>query len=94
LVNYETGVASDTVISEKLEDPVQRQSMDESGSVCRTVDQKTQTAAGTKDGLINKSFGWITSWSSSVAGAHHGGHNSMAYLQNHLDDDAVHVVMG
>jgi hypothetical protein len=94
LVKYETSVALDIVISEKLEDPVQRQSMDESGSVCRFVDPKTQAAAGTEVRLICKSFNWITSWSSSAARAHHGGRASMAYLQNHPDDDAVHVVIG
>jgi hypothetical protein len=77
-----------------LEDPVQRQNLDESGSVCRVVGTKTQAATGTEVGLICKSSGWITSWSSTVAGAHHGGRALMAYLQNHPDDEAVHVVMG
>jgi hypothetical protein len=37
---------------------------------------------------------WVSSWSSSAAGAYHGGRASLAYLQGHLDDEAVHVVMG
>jgi hypothetical protein len=94
LFKYETGVALDNVISEKLEDPVQGQGVDESISVCGLVDPKTQAAARTDARLICKSFGWISSWSSSAAGAHHGGRASMAYLQNHPDDDAVHMVIG
>jgi hypothetical protein len=60
LIKYKTSMASDTVVSEKLEDPLQGQSVVEGGSVCKTADPKTQAAAGTEAGLIRKSFGWIT----------------------------------
>jgi hypothetical protein len=94
VVKYETGVASGFVLSEKLEDPVLNPNLDKSGSICRDVGAKTQTAAGTEAELICQSFGWITSWGSTVARAQHGGRASMAYLQSHPDDEAVHVVMG
>jgi hypothetical protein len=64
------------------------------GSILRAADQKAQAAARTEAGLICKSFDWVGSWNSSAAGAHHGWHASLAYLQGHLDDEAVHVVMG
>jgi hypothetical protein len=44
--------------------------------------------------MICKSFGWISSWSSTAAEAQHGGRASMTYLQAHPDDESVHVVMG
>jgi hypothetical protein len=81
------------VLSEKLEDPIQKPNLDKSGSICRDVGAKTQTAAGTEAGLICKSFGWITSWE-TVARAQHGCRASMTYLQPHPSDEAVHVVMG
>jgi hypothetical protein len=84
-------VAIDSVISEKLEDPIQGQSVDGSRSVCELVDPKTQATTRIDAALIYKSFGWIYSWSSSATGAHHGGSTSMAYLQNHPDDDVVLV---
>jgi hypothetical protein len=65
-----------------------------SGSIYRTVDSKAQAAAGTDAGLICKSFGWIASWSSTAAGAQHGGRASMSYLQSHRKDESVHVVIG
>jgi hypothetical protein len=86
-------MASDIVVSEKLEDPLQGQSVVEGGSVCSTADTKTQDADRIEAGLICKSFRWITSQSSSAAGTHHGGRASMAYLQGHPNDDSVHVVM-
>jgi hypothetical protein len=64
------------------------------GLIRRAADQKAQAAVGTKAGLICKSFEWVNSWSSSAAGAHHGGWATLAYLQSHPDDEAVHVVMG
>jgi hypothetical protein len=72
----------------------QRPGLDKSGSVCRVVDSKTQETVGADAGMICKSFGWITSWSSTAAEAQHGGRASMAYLQTHPDDESVHVVMG
>jgi hypothetical protein len=68
-----SGVTSSFVLSDKLEDPVQKPNLDKSGSFCRDVGVKTQIAAGTEARLICKSFGWITSWGSTVAGAQHGG---------------------
>jgi hypothetical protein len=62
-------MAYDFILSEKLEDPVQNPSLDKSGSICRDVGTKTQTTAGTEAGLICKSFGWITSWGLTTAGA-------------------------
>jgi hypothetical protein len=78
----------------KMEDPVQGQGVGESRSICGPADPKTQAAAGTDAGVICKSFGWISSGSSTVVGAHHGGRASMANLQNHPDDEVVHVVIG
>jgi hypothetical protein len=80
LVKHETSVESSIIISEKLEDTVQKPGLDKSGSICRTADTKTQATAGTDAGMICKSFGWISSWSSTAAGAQHGGRASMAYL--------------
>jgi hypothetical protein len=50
-------VALDTVISEKLEDPVQGQGVDKSRLVCGHVDAKTHATTGTDVELIYKSFG-------------------------------------
>jgi hypothetical protein len=94
VVKHKTGVASSLILSKKLEDTVQGPGLDKGGSICRDVDSKTQESAGTDAGVICKSFGWITSWSSAAAGAQHGGRASMAYLQAHPDDESVHVVMG
>jgi hypothetical protein len=74
--------------------PFKNLRLDESGSICRDVDSKTQEAVGTDAGMICKSFGWIISWSLTAAGAQHGGRALMAYLQAHPDDESVHVVMG
>jgi hypothetical protein len=57
LVKHETGVESSIIVSEKLEDTVQKPGLDKSGSICRTVDSKTQATVGTDAGLICKSFG-------------------------------------
>jgi hypothetical protein len=94
LVKHEAGLASSFVLPEKLENSLQAAGLDKSGPVRGSVDTKTQTAVGTEAGLICKSFGWITSWSSSVAEAQHGGRASMSYLQAHPEDDLVHVVIG
>jgi hypothetical protein len=94
VVKYETGVASSSILPEKLEDTIQKPGLDKSGSVCRAVDSKTQESVGADAGMICKSFGWITSWSSTAAEAQHGGRASMTYLQAHPDDESVHVVMG
>jgi hypothetical protein len=94
LVKHETGLASSFIISEKLENSLETAGLDKSGSICGSADTKTQAAAGTEAGLICKSFGWITSWSSSAAGAQHGGRASMSYMQSHPEDDSVHVVIG
>jgi hypothetical protein len=94
MVKHETGVVSSTILPEKLEGTIQGPGLGESGSICRDVDSKTQEAVGTDAGMICKSFGWISSWSSTMAGAQHGGRASMEYLQAHPDDESVHVVMG
>jgi hypothetical protein len=94
VVEYETGVASSSILPEKLENTFQRPGLDKSGSVCRAVDSKTQEPVGIEAGMICKSFGWISSWSSTAAEAQHGGRASMTYLQAHPDDESVHVVMG
>jgi hypothetical protein len=94
LVKHETGVAAGSVISEKLESPLQGQGVVDGGSILKAADKKAQASAGTEAGLIYKSFDWVSSWSSSAAWAHHVGRASLAYLQGHLDDEAVHVVMG
>jgi hypothetical protein len=94
LVKHETGLASSFILPEKLENSLQTAGLDKSGSSCGSADTKTQAAAGTEAGLICKSFGWITSWSSSAAGAQHGGRASMSYMQAHPEDDSVHVVIG
>jgi hypothetical protein len=57
MVKFETGVASSSVLPEKLEDTFQRPGLDKSGSVCRVVDSKTQEAVGADAGMICKSFG-------------------------------------
>jgi hypothetical protein len=46
MVKHETGVASSSILPEKLEDTIQKPGLDESGSVCRDVDSKTQEAVG------------------------------------------------
>jgi hypothetical protein len=61
MVKYETGVASSSILPEKLEDTIQKPGLDKSGLVCRVVDSKTQEAVGADAGMICKSFGWITS---------------------------------
>jgi hypothetical protein len=94
LAQYETGMAYYSDISEKLEVAFQGQSVVDGGSILRAADQKAQTTTGAEAGLIYKSFDWISSWSSSAAGAHHGGRATLRYLQSHLDDEAVHVVTG
>jgi hypothetical protein len=94
LAEYEIDVATDTDLPEKLEGAFQGQSVVDGGSIRRAADLKAQTAIGTEAGLIYKSFEWISSWGSLAAGAHHGGRATLAYLQSHPDDEAVHVVMG
>jgi hypothetical protein len=94
LVKHEAGLASGLVLPEKLENPLQAAGLDKSGPVCGFTDTKAQAAIGTEAGMICKSFGWITSWSSSVAETQHGGRASMSYLQAHPEDDSVHVVIG
>jgi hypothetical protein len=94
LVKHEAGLASSFVLPEKLENSFQAAGLDKSGPVRGPADTKTQSAVGAEAGLICKSFGWITSWSSSVAETQHGGRASMSYLQAHPEDDSVHVVIG
>jgi hypothetical protein len=94
LDQYETGLAYGAGLSEKLEAPIQGQSVVDGGSILRAADQKAQTATGAETRLICKSFDWISSWSSSVAGVHHGERATLHYLQSHPDDEAVHVVTG
>jgi hypothetical protein len=94
LVKHETGLASGFILSEKLENSVQTPGLDKGGPLCGSADTKAQAAAGAEARLICKSFGWITSWGSSAAGAQHGDWASMSYMQSHPDDEAVHVVIG
>jgi hypothetical protein len=56
LDQYETGLAYGAGLSEKLEAPIQGQSVVDGGSILRDADQKAQTATGAETRLICKSF--------------------------------------
>jgi hypothetical protein len=56
--------------------------------------KESQNAAGVGAGLSYRSFGWISSWKPSASMASHGGRASLAYLQEHPEDNVVPVVLG
>jgi hypothetical protein len=87
-------VAACPRLSEGLEGAIQGPGVGSGGSIQKLAPEKTQIATGAGARLSCPSFGWITSWKPSASLAPHEGRASLAYLQEHPDDDSVHVVMG
>jgi hypothetical protein len=60
----------------------------------KPASKKSQDPTGAGAGLSFHSFGSISYWKPSASFSSHGGRASLAYLQEHPEDDVVHVVMG
>ena len=88
-------MASSDLLPKDLETTFPGPGVSPGGSLHGRFDKEAKDASVTDAGLRCTSFDWLSSWKMSMASASHGGRASLAYLQQHPDEDSeVHVVFG
>ena len=81
LDQFETGVATDTILLEALDDSSKRFGWRKDAAIHGSVDGEAKGPFGPGSRLKCMDFGWVQSWASTMASPY-GGKATMEYLKN------------